>query len=331
MIQTLSPKGTFLKSLYLFGGGRWARVVLAEAVKLSDQSLNIVVISKKNFSFMKKWTRKTFFDRNILVLDQLPDFIDEDSFLYVLNETELRYDTLVNLIKFKRPVLVEKPLGLNYCEGKKIIDVYVSMEIPLMSAQVFRFLESTSNIREILEQYDFHSIRVCWSDPYSEIKSGEIKKYEKAVPSFLDVLPHIFSLLEEIIGDFSVSFHSIDFNEIEKDFLLSLRIDSLFGLNVSYSRIASTRDRYFEFISSSGTIKYSFSENETITIFDENHQVYLKEFGKSKSIQLMLAKFLSYKNSEIVDAKFSHATNIRALEICQEIQTSINLRSQYEL
>lgn len=330
MIQPLSPKGTFLKSLYLFGGGRWARVVLAEAIELSDQSINIVVISKKNFLFMKEWTCKTFFDRNVLVLEQLPNFIDENSFLYVLNETELRYDTLENLVKFKRPVLVEKPLGLNYYEGKKIIDLYMSKKVPLMSAQVFRFLESTSNIREILEPYDFHSIRVCWSDSYSEIKSGEIKKYEKAVPSFLDVLPHIFSLLEEIIGDFSVNFQSIDFNEIEKDFLLSLRIDSLFGLDVSYSRIASTRDRYFEFISSSGTVKYSFSENETITMFDENHKVYIKEFGKSKSIQLMLAKFLSYKDNEIVDAKFSHATNMRALEICQEIQTSINLRSQYK-
>jgi predicted dehydrogenase len=316
-----------LKSLYLIGGGRWARVVLAEATKLSDQSINLVVISNKNYSFMKDWTRRTFFDRNILVLEQLPDFIDEDSFLYVLNETELRYDTLVKLIKFKKPVLVEKPLGLNYGEAKKIIDEYVSTKVPLMSAQVFRFLESTSNIREILERYDFHSIRACWSDPSSEIKSGEVKKYEKVVPSFLDVLPHIFSVLEEIIGDFSVSFQSINFNEIEKEFLLSLRIDSFFGLDICYSRIASTRDRYFEFISPSGTIKYNFSENETITKFDENHQVYFKEFGKSKSIQLMLTKFLSYKDSEIVDAKFSHTTNMRALEICQEIQSSINLHS----
>ena len=327
MIQTLSPKGIFLKSLYLLGGGRWARVVLAEAIKLSDQSINLVVISSKNHLFMKEWTRKKFLDRNILVLEKLPDLIDEDSFLYVLNETELRYDTLVKLIKFKKPVLVEKPLGLNYCEAKKIIDEYVSAKVPLMSAQVFRFLESISNIRKILEPYDFQSIRVCWSDPSSEIKSGEVKKYEKAVPSFLDVLPHIFSLLEEIIGDFSVSFQSIDFNEIEKDFLLSLRVDSLFGLDISYSRIASIRDRYFEFISASGTIKYNFSENETITIFEENDQVYLKEFEKSKSIQLMLTKFLSYKDSDIVDAKFSHVTNMRALEICQEIQTSINLHS----
>jgi hypothetical protein len=98
-------------------------------------------------------------------------------------------------------------------------------------------------------------------------------------------------------------------------------------LDICYSRIASTRDRHFEFISPSGTIKYSFSENETITKFDENQQVYLKEFGKSKSIQLMLTKFLSYKDGEIMDAKFSHATNIRALEVCQEIQTFINLHS----
>jgi predicted dehydrogenase len=316
-----------LKSLYLIGGGRWARVVLAEATKLSDQSINLVVISNKNCLFMTEWTRKTFFDRNILVLEQLPDFIDEDSFLYVLNETELRYDTLMKLIKFKRPVLVEKPLGLNYCEAKKMIDEYVSTKVPLMSAQVFRFLESTSNIREILEPYNFHSIRVCWSDPYSETKSGEVKNYEKAVPSFLDVLPHIFSLLEEIVGDFSVSFQSIDFNEIENEFLLSLRIDSLLDLDISYSRIASTRDRYFEFISTSGTIKYDFSKNETITKFEKNHQVYLKEFEKSKSIQLMLTKFLLFKDGEIMDAKFSHATNIRALEVCQEIQTSINLHS----
>ena len=276
---------------------------------------------------MKEWTRKTFFDRNILVLEQLPDFINEESFLYVLNETELRYNTLVKLIKFKKPVLVEKPLGLNYCEAKNIIDEYASTKVPLMSAQVFRFLESTSNIREILEPYNFHSIRVCWSDPYSETKSGEVKNYEKAVPSFLDVLPHIFSLLEEIVGDFCVSFQSIDFNEIENEFLLSLRIDSLLDLDISYSRIASTRDRYFEFISPSGTIKYDFSKNETITKFEKNHQVYLKEFEKSKSIQLMLTKFLLFKDGEIMDAKFSHATNIRALEVCQEIQTYINLHS----
>ncbi len=319
-----------MKNLYLLGGGRWARVVLGEVIKLSDENLSIAVISNKNYLFMQEWVRKTFLDRNILVYKKIPENFNKDSFLYVLNETELRFETLLKLSQFKIPVLVEKPIGLNYYEADKIVNLYKDNKVPLMSAQVFRFLESAPIIRDILKTFDFHSILVYWSDPHSEVKSGEIKRYEKMIPPFLDILPHIFSLLEEIIGDFRVSFKSIIFNEIEKEFMLILRINSSLDLEIKYSRIASVRARYLEFHAPSGFIKYDFSKNETITKFEGNRRVLYKDYGKSKAIQLMLIKFLAYKEGGLVDTQFSHKTNISALKISQDIQNSIKLESDYK-
>ncbi len=330
MNQIYLHKGILLKNLYVIGGGRWARIVLGEAIKLSNENLSITVVSDKNFLFMKDWIRKKFTDSNICVIKRIPDVLGENSFIYVLNETALRYETLTKVSKHEVPVLVEKPLGLNYDVAENIISVYKNKKVPLMSAQVFRFLESTSIMKDILEKYVFQSILLCWADPYSEVKPGDIKKYEKLVPPFLDILPHVFSLLEEIIGEFDVSYSSIIFNNIEKDFCLGLRINSSFDLEIKYSRIAPVRARNIEFFAQSGSVKYDFSENETITKFEGSRQILYNQYKKSQSIQLMLKRFLSYWESGIMDTKFSHKTNILALQISQDIQNSLNSNSTYK-
>jgi predicted dehydrogenase len=316
-----------LKNLYLVGGGRWARVVLSEVLKLSDKELNITVVSEKNHLFMQEWIRKTFVNKKIIVLDKLPQTFARNSFLYVLNETALRYETLLKVLKFNIPVLVEKPLGLTYSEVDNVINLYETKKVPLLSAQVFRFLESISELKKIISEFEFQSIVAYWSDPQFEFRLGEDKKYERVVPTFLDVLPHILSLLEEIIGDFGVSFESIFFNEIENDFMLYLRIDRSIELRINYSRVDLARVRQLEFSSQSGLVNYDFAENETITQFEEDLRLLKIDFGKSKPLQHMLIKFLSCWENRDIDAKFSHNTNKLALKISQDIQKSIKAQS----
>jgi hypothetical protein len=76
-----------LKKLYLIGGGRWARIVLSEALKLSDENLQVTVVSDKNYLFMEKWISKTFIDSNVFITKRLPDVLEDNSFIYVLKIT----------------------------------------------------------------------------------------------------------------------------------------------------------------------------------------------------------------------------------------------------
>ena len=316
-----------MKKLYLIGGGRWARIVLSEVLKLPDENLQVTVVSNKNYLFMKKWISKTFIDSKVFITKILPDVLEDNSFIYVLNETELRFDTLTKVLKYQMPILVEKPLGLNHYEAESVISLYERSSTPLLSAQVFKFLESVSAIKEILEPRTVHTILMSWLDSHSEVRFEEIKRYEDLVPPYLDILPHVFSLLEEIIGDFVVSYKSVTFNEVEKDFSLCLRINSSLDLKIKYSRKATKRARIFEFFTQSEKIAYDFSEIETIARFQEGQRVFYKEYVKSKSIQLMLTKFLSYSEGELMDGKFSHRANICALQISHEIQNALSLDS----
>lgn len=316
-----------MKNLYLIGGGRWARVVLSEAFKLIDENLQITVVSDKNYLLMENWISNNFIDSNVFITKRMPDVLEDNSFVYVLNETELRFDTLTKILRYHVPTLVEKPLGLNLYEAESVISLYERSSTPLLSAQVFKFLESTSALREILEINTIHTILLSWSDSHSNFRFGEVKRYEDLVPSYLDILPHVFSLLEEIIGDFVVHYKSITFNEVDKDFSLHLRINSSLDMEIKYSRKAPKRARFFEFFAQSETITYDFSEIEAISKFQRGRRVFYKDYAKSKSIQLMLIKFLSYCKGEIIDSKFSHKANVSALQISHEIQNALGIDS----
>lgn len=303
--------------LYIIGGGRWARVILTEAVKIKKGSLKIFIVSSKNNKFMKDWTENSLRNADITVMSSLPKTVNSRSFFYVLNETKERYDTLSRLLKFNSPVLVEKPLGLDYENVKQIISHYESKQIPLLSSSIFKFLGCTSVVKNLLKEYQLRSIVVYWFDPKNEHKAGEEKKYESDVSPYLDALPHIVSLLDEIIEDSNYKF--IDFQNSLGEFNLTLEMSDLIRVEVRSSRISPSRIRQINFLTSTGEVQYDFSGNETINIINRTLLTSTQMYVKTSSIQKMLEKFLSVVDGKNVDPRFSHTSNLKALQISHEI------------
>jgi predicted dehydrogenase len=310
-----------LTHLYIIGGGRWARVVLTEAVKIQGGNLKIIIVSSKNHKFMKEWLRDFVSTTDVTVISYLPKTVHSRSFFYVLNETNERYDTLSRLLKFQSPVLVEKPLGLNYDDVNHMISLYESKQVPLLSSSVFKFLDSGSALKNLLEKYQLRSIVVNWFDPNNEYKFGEEKKYETVVSPYLDTLSHILSLLDGIIGDSNFKF--IDFKNNLGEFNLILEMSESIRVEVHSSRISPSRVRLIDFLTSTGKVQYDFSGDETINVFNGTVLISNQMYVKTSSIQKMLRTFLSVVNHESVDSRFSHTSNLKALQISHEIDKFI--------
>ena len=309
-----------LNSFFLIGGGRWSRVVLYEASKLQDQNIAIIVVSKKNHKYMEKWVSKTLSSTNIKVVKKMPDFVIENSSAYVLNETKNRYRTLQKLIELRIPTLVEKPLMLDYKRATKIVDLYQSAGITLASSQVFRFLKGTDALRAAINKDRITSIKFDWFDSNSEIRYGERKKFEKSVPIYYDILPHIYSIICGIFGDLSINLGHIRSVNDSKEIALSLKLNYLIDLDVNLSRIAETRKRFIQIQIADNTIEFDFSTNEVITHFLNGRVTSVQDFGKSSGIQEMLKVFLQSNREITLDPRIDIKPSLNAVRLCQNIQ-----------
>jgi hypothetical protein len=309
-----------LKSFFLIGGGRWSRVVLCEASKLQDQNLNIIVVSKKNHEYMKKWVSKTISSSNVKVVKKMPDFVIENSSAYVLNETTDRYRTLQKLLDLRIPTLVEKPLMLDYQRATKIVDLYQSAGIALASSQVFRFLKGTDALRAAISKDRITSIKFDWFDSNSEIRYGEIKKFEKSVPIYYDILPHIYSMICGVFGDLPINLGHIKSVNDSKEIALSLKLNYSIDLDVNLSRIAETRKRLIQIQTAVNMIEFDFSTNEVIKYSINGIIISAQNFGQSSGIQEMLKVFLQSNREITLDPRIDIKPSLNAVKLCQNIQ-----------
>ncbi len=312
-----------MTSLYIIGGGRWARVVAGEAHKLVDYSLDITIVSKKNFDGMTEWSTDFFGKKAITVIKNLPEKLNIKSSIYVANETKLRFETLQRIAKFKVPILVEKPLMLNSAQAKKIFDLYKHEDVKLSTSQVFRFLDSIQILKNELRFFKFENIEFYWHDCLHEVRYGELKKFEPDVPLHHNVFPHIYSIMYELLGKFELELVGIQTNELSETLTLDFIIDSSVKFKTHLLRSATQRLRLIRFSNESKTINFNFSSEESIEIIADGIPFMNLNLGLSLSLQNMLRAFIESNKSDFVDVRLDAKRSFESLQICEDIDWKV--------
>lgn len=313
-----------LTNFYVVGGGRWARVVVGEAHKLKDQNLDITIVSTKNYKYMQRWVDKTIGIKSINVTKEFPINVISNSSIYVVNETRNRYETLKYIKKFKIPTLVEKPFMLDYSEAKKIVDLYKVAGVILASSQVFRFLDAIKVLKEEINGNNIISIECLWHDLVSEIRYEELKKYESDVPIYFDILPHIYSLVSEILGSARLTFDKFSCVKLPSDISLICKVNDVIDFEIKLSRSSSERVRLLKINTNTSTIHFDFSTSEIIKVFFKQKLIRTKNLGQSTSLQSMLRVFFEGNKSKIVDQRLDIQKSLEIIKLCQNIENEIS-------
>jgi predicted HAD superfamily phosphohydrolase YqeG len=99
-------KKKFFKNVILFGSGRWAKIYLETLIR---KKVNIVVITL-NKGLINFFLNHNFDNYQIInKLDKMN--IDKKSYIIVSNSTNKRLNLIKKIIKFKKDILLEKPLS----------------------------------------------------------------------------------------------------------------------------------------------------------------------------------------------------------------------------
>ena len=136
---------------------------------------------------------------------------DEVDAVYIATPPAFHKDYTLKVAKAKKPVYVEKPMGMNYAECQEMISKCQESKIPLFVAYYRRALEKFIKIKEIIDQgllgdirlvsvlfcrppleQDFEPQRHQWWRIYPEISGGGY---------FIDTASHMIDLLFYFLGE----------------------------------------------------------------------------------------------------------------------------------
>ncbi len=314
-----------MQTLYIVGGGRWARVVASEALKIGSPALQIVLVSAKNELGMQKWIEDNFKVKQLIVKSKIPKIVLDNSYAYVVNETKNRFETLSALLINRMPVLVEKPFMLNYKHCEEIINLYKSNEIFIASSQVFRFMSGLHAIKEVVSLDKTLSIEFSWCDKIQEVRYGETKTFEKDVPIYFDILPHIYSILCEIFGGLPMTLIKVKSEKDSNEFLAAFKYNNNIDINIFISRISRKRIRNMQIKSVCNLISFDFTAEECLQISCDGKIVCEKNFGKSNGIQRMLSAFLQSQEGAPPDSRLETDTVFTVTKMCEVIQQELTV------
>ncbi|MBC7450867.1 MAG: Gfo/Idh/MocA family oxidoreductase, partial [Cytophagales bacterium] len=109
------------ETILFFGGGRWTRILLQVTTHILPNS-KIVVISPRNAEGMRKWVSANQAYSRVIVSENADDWLEHDFFAaIVVNAVHDHSNAIQWCIKKSIPILVEKPISLNYNE---VLDLY---------------------------------------------------------------------------------------------------------------------------------------------------------------------------------------------------------------
>tara|TARA_B110001450_G_C17656706_1_gene495565 strand:- start:1719 stop:2939 length:1221 start_codon:yes stop_codon:yes gene_type:complete len=194
----------------VFGGGRWARVLLGVFLAKTKSNVKFTVHTKHLVGDMRLWINNNGFGDRVFVTDADPDFFGSRyKAAVVVNSVGGHKRSAKMAIAAKVPVLVEKPMTPTFEETLALIQSAKGNGTLLSSSWVFLYASYIDNfIEQLGSADDIQKVRFNWTDKFAEPRYGEIKSFDAATPVFKDVLPHVLSILSKIFKNQTFEFGS---------------------------------------------------------------------------------------------------------------------------
>lgn len=191
------------RKIAILGGGRWARTIaLALNESLPGETI-ISMHSPGSAGGLKNWTQKTGVGR-VEVSDRWPSRNDGDrpEAVIVANAARSHFPATASALLAGAPTLVEKPFALTAVEAGLLVDMAEKLGVLLCAGHVFRFARYVQTFADDIARCgSIIRINFTWSDPATEIRHGEHKRYDPSISVIHDVFPHILSLLRALTVD----------------------------------------------------------------------------------------------------------------------------------
>lgn len=309
--------------LLIVGGGRWSRTTILEIVKMTEVNFQIVVLSKKNCANMAEWLRINGLTHQVSVVSDLSETDSKFELIYIANESKLRFETLKGVLQFAATTLVEKPFMLDTQDALNTIRDFESANVTLCSANVLKYLHSLEVFRDAIGNVNLLSIKFIWEDALDEFRHGEIKKYEKDIPVYVDVFPHFYGVLSELFPNLVLSLDSASSLDHYSEVNARFTLNSTVSVDLDIARFGKKRKRIFEARTKESVVTLDFSETEHVFYNDLKGEESILYSGSTAGIREMFQDFYKAGKSGIRSVKLDPLGSIECLKLCDDVRLAL--------
>ena len=308
------------ENIAVIGGGRWARVLTEVLCGLVPPSVRISVHSPRNAEAMSLWVSEGGLEQRIHVSSGLPNFSSGTSNAMIVANAACDHEKAIEYALSKDvPVLVEKPLTLNFVTSQRLADLARNQGTYFAAAHVFlfaRYVEAFSKI--ITDENSIQFIRVNWIDPQSENRHGEAKSYDPGLTIYADWLPHIISMLGTLTSSQTQICEKLEFLRGGAH----LKIDLLLGeipCVIELVRNGNCRQRVIEVTAQQKKITLDFASEPGIIVSEATSRCGDPDWDiKPKPVAIMLEAFLQGAAGGVRDARLDIAIGLRASQVVDQ-------------
>lgn len=205
---------------------------------------------------MRQWVAREGAGDRVLVRDDLPESHLQGAAI-VANAVHDHARAARSALNRGLPVLVEKPLAPTAEEVGALIGLADQQRVFLGAAHVLLFAEYLRNFSAVLaRQQPPTAVHIRWADVPGEHRHGEPKTVDAAVPVFLDVFPHVMSMLLMLWPGAAVEYVSLRMRAPESA-TVDLRVNGV-PCVVDLSRAGARRTRSVEVAAGNGIVTLDF-------------------------------------------------------------------------
>ena len=287
-------------TIAVVGGGRWAKVIVAELCLHIDASNSIIIYANKSAPSVERWAFDNCNRVNVSVMRGVPQLTDDIDFAIIVNAASDHESAIISTLHCSVPTLVEKPMVLNLESANHVIKLYRDSNVVLSSAHVFLFTSFVWEYSQVLRQCQTpQSLSFIWQDSVSELRHGIEKAYDASLPVFVDVLPHVNSLIDFFFPDGICILLNVDFQKGGMHVEVELNLNGI-KCNLIFIRNGFSRKRVVEVYDQDNTYTLDFSnEPATISIDDVNVTTTQQKVTNFGPLSRMLSTFLAAPGKDI--------------------------------
>ncbi len=292
------------KIIYVYGGGRWAKVIIKVLIEMNMIQNQLFIKTNYNKKNIQKWLIEEKIEKKINIISKLPiRKKDDEEIFIVVNNSNAHYATIKEIIPRKATILFEKPISYSMIETNNLINLANKNKSLLLPANVFLFSEYLSAFKSFLPiNKTLKEIKFYWGDQKNEIRYNIKKTFDSSVPIYIDILPTISTFLLFLFPDYKLNCNKAYLLRDGSFFKINALLDDI-KCKIILERNGKKRLRILKINYSDGTLMNLDFSNENVYIF--KNKKLIKTFNFNGALKEMMKQFLKKKSFSKLDDRFS--------------------------
>ena len=272
-----------IKKIIVVGGGRWGTNHIRTLIDLN--SLYAVVEPCKE---TQNKLKKKFPD--IILYNNLMESFDSKPDGYIVSTpSETHFKVGREIIENKFPLLIEKPLTLDYNTSKEIVDLAKRNNVNLMVGHVLLFHPAIIKIKELIDNNVIGNLKYLYSN---RLNLGVVRNKEDV---FWSLASHDLSVFEYLIDlgiiEYKISNQSFLQRNINDIAIANLKYENNIQAHIFTSWVNPFKEHKWVVIGSKGMVVFEDSS------IDKNILLYRDYYKHEADNSVKIIK----KEAEIID------------------------------